>query len=318
MRSTVFFAVALLIAAISRAADAPKAPPASSKAPAKAAKPASPRETIKKKAAELKESPANAALRREILELARGLKPAMPVPEAVDEEFGRAEYAMKDAKSPADFRAAAQSFQKAADLAPWAPDFYFNLGVAHEKAGDAPAAIEAFELYLVGSPDAQDAREVRRRIGGLKLQAEREAGEARAKRSAQDIVDTLNRRFGSKRFPSFRLCGGSSGCNKEERDGRNWTRYDITGESEPEKLSWRLTPEGEIEMNTGFPYPFAIGKPQGSSLSDVKWRLAGETPTPLWIEWASDGEWYTNCYGTDANPDEKPYERFQCRNVFTR
>ncbi len=45
-----------------------------------------------------------------------------------------------------------------------APDFQYNIGLCHERLGHVEAAIEAFEAYLAGKPDAQDRATVERRI----------------------------------------------------------------------------------------------------------------------------------------------------------
>jgi hypothetical protein len=302
----------LAVLPAARAADAPKPP-------AKTAKALSPRELLKQKAAALSADPSNGALRREILALALRVKPPLDVPAAVDEEFGRAEYAMKEAKAPADFAAAAKAFQKAVDLAPWSPDYYFNLAVAHEKAGAAAAAIDAFELYLTGSPQAKDAREVRRRIGGLRMQAEKDAaeasaqaqkaaGEAQRKGWAESIAAELNRIYASARFKKMISCGqDGAGCNKSERAGSNWQTF-IPNDAQP--VSFRANASGELELYTTFSDPEFVGVPRSASRSEVKWRMAGGGGKPAYLDLYDSGTSYGITWGTDESPDNKPYERF--------
>lgn len=52
------------------------------------------------------------------------------------------------------------------------PILYFNLGRAHESAGEPEAAIEAYECYLQGFPEASDRDAVRDRITNLRARIE--------------------------------------------------------------------------------------------------------------------------------------------------
>jgi tetratricopeptide (TPR) repeat protein len=49
------------------------------------------------------------------------------------------------------------------------PVLWYNLGRAYEGAGEATAAIEAYERYLEGSPNAPDRDDVRDRISRLEI-----------------------------------------------------------------------------------------------------------------------------------------------------
>ena len=125
--------------------------------------------------AELQKSPDDQALREKIIKLALTLDPKPAVPPQVDELIGAATYAFKNAKSEADFADAAESYQKALLLAPWVADYYFNLGIAQEKSGKLDEAIGSFNFYLMATPEAKDAKEVRERIGGLKYALEKKS-----------------------------------------------------------------------------------------------------------------------------------------------
>jgi tetratricopeptide (TPR) repeat protein len=116
---------------------------------------------------------ASDANRAAVIKAAAGLKTRPALPEGVERFEGRAEYAFKEAKSAADFALAAAEYQKAADAAPWHAPYYFNLGVAQEKAGRLADAKRSFELYLSSDPSAADAKEVRKRVAGLELGIER-------------------------------------------------------------------------------------------------------------------------------------------------
>jgi len=147
-------------------------------------------DTLNKYVSDLQKNPLDAALREKIIKLVLTMdpKPALPGEVAIHE--GAAEYAFKSAKTNADFADAAQEYEKALLAAPWLAADYFNCGVAYEKAENFDAAIRNFNLYLTAAPDAQDATDVRKRIGGLKYAAEKEAKatEAKAKESSPEAV----------------------------------------------------------------------------------------------------------------------------------
>jgi tetratricopeptide (TPR) repeat protein len=150
----------------------------------------SPREQLNSMVQQLQKTPDDAALREKIIKLALEMKPAPATPPEVYELAGRAAYAIKHATSEADFVAAAEAYGKASLLAPWLADYYFNRGVAYDKANRFDDAIAAFNWYLLAAPNAQDANEVRERIGGLKYAKEKsgrqEAERAEAARKAAE------------------------------------------------------------------------------------------------------------------------------------
>ncbi|HEY6249611.1 MAG TPA: tetratricopeptide repeat protein [Candidatus Angelobacter sp.] len=162
----------------------------------------SPREQLTQLVAQLQATPADDALRQKIINLALTLTPKPALPMAVDEQVGAATYAFKNAVSESDFAAAAQLYAKAALLAPWAPDYYFNQGVALEKAKYFDKAIAAFNWYLMAAPDAQDARDVRERIGGLKF-ALQQVSEAHAAQAAQQDEQQAKARREAQFYSNF-------------------------------------------------------------------------------------------------------------------
>ena len=135
-------------------------------------------DTLNQYIADLQKNPNDNALREKIIKLTLGMtqKPAIP-PEVVRHEGG-AEYAFKNAKTEADYAGAGKEYEKALLVAPWLAQDYFNCGVAYEKAGKAKEAITAFNFYLMAAPDAKDASDVQRRIGGLEYAAEKTAKES--------------------------------------------------------------------------------------------------------------------------------------------
>lgn len=136
-----------------------------------------PQPTLAQSVADLQKTPADSSLREKIIKLALGMKPAPPVPEEVDKHEGAAEYAFKHAKTESDYADSAREYEQALLIAPWLAADYFNCGVAYEKAGDPKSAARFFSFYLMAAPEAQDAREVRKRIGGLEYASEQAAKE---------------------------------------------------------------------------------------------------------------------------------------------
>ena len=133
----------------------------------------SPQETLNQYITDLQKSPDDQALREKIIKFAQVMKPSPKVPNEVDELIGKATYIFKNAKSEAEFNDAVDAYQKALLIAPWVPEYYYNLGTVQEKAGKFKEAVESLELYLLAAPEAKDAKEVREHIGGLKYAAEK-------------------------------------------------------------------------------------------------------------------------------------------------
>ncbi len=61
---------------------------------------------------------------------------------------------------------AIELFRQSAELLP-SPLLLYNMGLAHDEAGDASNALKYFRAYLGAAPDAEDALEVRSRIERL-------------------------------------------------------------------------------------------------------------------------------------------------------
>lgn len=141
--------------------------------------------------ADLQKNPGDDALRKKIIKLALTLNPKPVTPDAAITREGAAEYAFKNAKSNSDYSDAAKEYEKALLVAPWVAADYFNCGVAHEKAGENKAAIRNFNLYLLAAPNAEDAVDVKKLVGGLQYaqqkideQQQQQAQAAQAQRDA--------------------------------------------------------------------------------------------------------------------------------------
>jgi tetratricopeptide (TPR) repeat protein len=149
----------------------------------------SPREQLNQYVADLQKNPNDAALREKIIKLVVKLTPKPEVPEEVRRFEGAAEFAFKNATGESDFLDAAKQYEKALLIAPWIGEDYFNAGIAYEKARRLQEAVRSLELYLLAKPDAQDAPDVQKRIGGLQFGLDK-AAEKLAQQKAAEIQDS--------------------------------------------------------------------------------------------------------------------------------
>jgi hypothetical protein len=130
------------------------------------------RAQLKQEVSQLQQNPDDRDLREKIIRLALTLKPAPTVPDEAAELVGAGKFAMKQAKTKDEFADAAKKFQDASNLAPWAADIYYDLGVAQQGAGRYDEAIKNFKLYLLAAPDATDREAAMEHIGAAKYAAE--------------------------------------------------------------------------------------------------------------------------------------------------
>lgn len=86
----------------------------------------------------------------------------------------RGRTAVEMAKSPEDYRAAIEEFERAVQLAPQWADAYYNLGMVQARAGRIREAIANLKRYLELAPNASDAAQVRDEIVALEYRLERE------------------------------------------------------------------------------------------------------------------------------------------------
>lgn len=124
-------------------------------------------------------------LREKIIEVAQKLDPPPAIPDEVITYEGRAEAAAQSAQTPEEMMVAASEYKKALKLAPWNASYYFNLGLVLEKAGAYQEAIQNFRFYLLAAPNAQDALEVKKKIGGLEFRMEKTTKDADAQRAEE-------------------------------------------------------------------------------------------------------------------------------------
>lgn len=165
------------------------------------AQPAGSEETLKRNISDLQNNPNNHALREKIIKHVQTMSPAPTLPPEAEKYEGRAEFAVKNAKNEADFLDAALEYGKALLIAPWVGPYYFNQGIAYEKAGKPQDAKRSFGFYLLAEPSAKDAREVRKRIAGLEYaieKAAREPGPAAVVPKADPFHELLRKMDGQR------------------------------------------------------------------------------------------------------------------------
>lgn len=154
----------------------------------------SPREELTQMVDQFQKTPSNNVLREKIIKLAGGMKPAPVMPDAALRHTERGALTIKSATTKQDYIDAAQAYEQASLIAPWAGDIYRHLGTIYEKVGDmAVASIltssqtrktcssddraveeerlglhslseQYFKWYLLASPDAPDVGAIRQRF----------------------------------------------------------------------------------------------------------------------------------------------------------
>lgn len=163
--------------------------------------PLSPREQFAQYVAALQKSPSDDVLRRKIIELALTLDPKPTVPDAAVVAAAKAKTIFAHAAEPGsvsqdDLKSAADAFAEASLHAPWVAEYYFNRGLALEKAKDFDNAIRSFNWYLLAAPNSSDANDVRGRIEGIKYAQDQEEKVCSEVKAHQD---ELTRREGDVR-----------------------------------------------------------------------------------------------------------------------
>jgi len=129
-------------------------------------------DTLEQYVDELKPNPTDVAIRKKIIKQALSMKPAPTVPEAAERNMARGIAFFNKATDSTGFKKAIVEFEAATLAAPWLGVAYYNLGIAQEKSGLYPEAIQSLKLYLLASPDAKNAREVKNKIYALEVDLE--------------------------------------------------------------------------------------------------------------------------------------------------
>ncbi len=106
--------------------------------------------------AEFQSHPEDAALRDEIVALAKTLNPAPAIPQPAQDDFARVSAQLAAASSAEDFKAAARLFEQTAAQAPWYADADWNAASAYAKAADFDGARRDLALYLAAARPGVD------------------------------------------------------------------------------------------------------------------------------------------------------------------
>ena len=176
-----------------------------------------PREQLNQMVQQLQKTPTDNALREKIIKHAQQLKPVPAVPEEAEKFEGRAQFAFKNAKSPADYLDAAREYEKAVAAAPWVAGYYADLCTIFEKAEKYAEAKKSCEFFLASSPSAQDASDVRKRIAGLEFAIEKAASQMN---QGEEFLKKLD---GARFVRSWR-------ANFKDGNWRNWRYlYEVRG-----------------------------------------------------------------------------------------
>jgi tetratricopeptide (TPR) repeat protein len=266
-------------------------------------------------------------LREKIISLVQKLQPPPAIPEEALKYEGRAEAAVRGAKTPSDFLDAAKEYQKALRLAPWVERYYFNSGVLLEKTGDYAGAIRNLKLYLVVAPNAQDANVVKKKIGGLEYEMDKSAKIKATEEEQQRI--RLQREGATNRFkglvqgrtyqtywcshmkPQQLPTGGRLECNEAEYKGINWYPI-LTGTYD----EFRFQFDGRIEFSAKFNGQHMVGTVEASDMNNIRWTLGGKS---LWVRFKADWSSFTVSYDRPAddigyNPSRRySYQQFRFR-----
>jgi hypothetical protein len=116
---------------------------------------------------QLQANPSDDALRRQIIERARGMRPAPTIPEEARRAFVEGTTLTQAATDAAGQRLALDSLNTALRIAPWWGDAYYNRAIVQDLMGDLSGAKASLELYLLTGPPSQDARQAQDRIYAL-------------------------------------------------------------------------------------------------------------------------------------------------------
>ena len=221
---------------------------------------ATPQQTLNQYLSDLQKNPGDYALREKIIRHAQTMKPAPAVPIEAEKFEGRAEFAIKNAKTEADFLDAAKEYEKALLIAPWVPAYYFNQGIAFEKAGKLKEAKRSFEFYLLAAPNAQDAREVRKRIAGFEYAMEKATKETPRQGSTapmQNTFEDLLRKMDGRRYTS------------PVDNGNFFIVIDVTGKV--------------FRLGILYPQNYDVPSRRGQYVEDVRDEIRGrETTVPIY------------------------------------
>ena len=189
---------------------------------------------------ELQVNPDDLKLREEIIVYVQGTKAKPKIPDEAERYLVRGQAAFKEAQDAVGYNAAIAEFDKAALIAPWVGNIYYNLGLAQKMAGKYEAAILSLKLYLLASPTASDSQAVKDSIYAIEYRSERKATVDAA---TIDLVSAIHR-------PNIEtgctpmLDAIKRGANINAREENGWTALSMSLVMGDEKAALWLIDHG--------------------------------------------------------------------------
>ena len=243
----------------------------------------SPREELQQMVEQLQNSPADTALREQIIKLALTLKPAPVLPPEAERRMVRGSAAFKGATSVTGYQDAAKEFEQATLAAPWYGDAYFNLGVTQDKAENYEAALRNLKLARLASPDS---KEIQTLIYEVEYRQEKvhspEAQAAKQKQKDDELVRSLD----GVRFDCPELRDPATGERKEHWlviEGSQLTAWIKMLQIDPDRA--RVDHVGQVFKATRLPIAGALARDGGPN-----WEKTYRITTDRIIRnWTMDG-----------------------------
>ncbi len=227
--------------------------------------------------AQVQKGPDSFDLRAKIIQLVLNMPKKPETPEEVDVLIGKAKAIMKDAKSPEDYKQAADVLHQALSLAPWLAEAYYDCGSAREKANDPLTAINDFKLYLLAKPHAKDRKSVMERIGSLEYAAEKLAKNTDSAAAINKLEGTWYARFcgvgsGNEKF--------NGGCNDADCYGTSWNQLS-PNPGQPWPITFSFLADGTVKLDEYAAWALngsavqgdIYGVPNGPLLKDIRWEV---------------------------------------------
>ena len=249
-----------------------------------------PRLALARLMARFRQDPRNETLRQAVIRVALKVRPAPVIPHAARRALAQGVVLFREAKSPQDFQSASDAFQKAADLAPWWPDPYFNLAKTQEQTGNNHAAVGNFRNYLAAAPTARDRGTVRTELYQAEFLAKQEdaasASRAQRQQNAQTILAYLQSHFGGKiteeeSCRGYPIINGTNfRCTKDEAAGANWVNLTTLmreSNNASDRFHYSITgPNADmIKMDGWSDFCGKVGS--STSLDTIRWTDCGPT-----------------------------------------
>jgi len=148
--------------------------------------------TLSQYVADLQKNPNNFTLREKIIKHVQGMRPAPAIPEEARRYFVKANTFQKGSKDIRDYGLSINAYDEALLIAPWWPEAYYSLSIAHERSDHFDEAVKALKLYLMTNPSASEAREAQDKI--YALEAKKDISQA-ARGSEKKIVEREKKRL---------------------------------------------------------------------------------------------------------------------------